>query len=82
MPKKRDKLDHKYNEKLAEIKNNNVERHAGYKNALKLRANIQRFQGNATYDMEFQRLRSATARGHIAHHTHKRVADLKDILGE
>ena len=80
MPKKLDKLDHKYNEKLAKI--SNVERHAGYENALKLRANIQRFQRNATYDMELQRLRGATAQGHIAPHTHKRVADLKNILGK
>ena len=82
MPKKLDKLDHKYNEKLAKIRKNSVERHAGYENALKLRANIQRFQRNATYDMELQRLRDATAQGHIAPHAHKRVADLKNILGK
>ena len=58
MPKKLDKLDHKYNEKLAKIRNS-VERHAGYENTLKLRANIQRFQRNATCDMELQRLRGA-----------------------
>ena len=63
MPKKLDKQDHKYNEKLATIRKSNVERHAGYENALKLRANIQRFQRNATYDMELQRLRGATATG-------------------
>ena len=28
MPKKLDKLDHKYNEKLAKIRKSNVERHA------------------------------------------------------
>ena len=50
MPKKLDKLDHKYNEKLAKIRKSNVERHAGYENALKLRANIQRFQQNATHN--------------------------------
>ena len=82
MPKKLDKLDHKYNEKLARIRKSNVERHARYENTMKLRANIQRFQRNATYDMELQRLRSATAQGHIAPHAHKRVADLKNILGE
>jgi hypothetical protein len=80
MPKKLDKLDHKYNEKLAQIRRSNVERHAGYANTLKLRQNIQRFQRNATYDMELQRLRGAT--GHIAPHAHKRVADLKNILGK
>ena len=74
MPKKLDKSDHKYNEKLAKIRRANVERHAGYENTLKLRQNIQRFQRNATYDMELQRLRGATA--------HKRVADLKNILGK
>ena len=74
MPKKLDKLDHKYNEKLAQIRKSNVERHAGYENTMKLRANIQRFQRNATYDMELQRLRGATA--------HKRVAELKNILAK
>ena len=82
MPKKLDKLDHKYNEKLAKIRRSNVERHAGYENTMKLRANIQRFQRNATYDMELQRLRSATVQGHIAPHAHKRIADLKNILGK
>ena len=82
MPKKLDKLDHKYNEKLAKLRRANVERHAGYENTLKLRANIQRFQRNATYDMELQRLRSATVQGHIAPHAHKRIADLKNILGK
>ena len=32
MPKKLEKLDHKYNEKLAKIRRANVERHAGYEN--------------------------------------------------
>ena len=45
MPKKLDKLDHKYNEKLAQIRRSNIERHAGYENTLKLRQNIQRFHG-------------------------------------
>ena len=76
MPKKLDKLDHKYNEKLAKIRKNNVERHAGYENTLKLRANIQRFQRNATYNMELQR------QGHIPPHAHKRVAELKNILAK
>ena len=58
MPKKLDKLDHKYNEKLAKIRRGNVERHAGYENTLKLRQNIQRFQRNATYDIELQRFSS------------------------
>ena len=80
MPKKLDKLDHKYNEKLAKIRKNHVERHAGYENTLKLRQNIIQFQRNATYDMELQRLRGATVQGHIAPHAHKRVADLKNML--
>ena len=81
MSKKLD-TDHKYTEKLTKIRENNVERHAGYENTLKLRQNIQRFQRNATYDMELQRLRSATVQGHIAPHAHKRIADLKNILGK
>ena len=82
MPKKLDKLDHKYNEKLAKIRRDNVQGHAGYENTLKLRQNIQRFQRNATYDMELQRLRGATVQGHLAPHAHKRMADLKNILGK
>ena len=80
MPKKLEKMDHRYHEKLAKIRKDNVQRHAGYENALKLRQNIQRFQRNATYDMELQRLRGATAQGHIAPHAHKRMADLKNLL--
>ena len=59
-----------------------MDRHAGYENTLKLGANIQRFQRNATYDMELQRLRGAAAQGHIAPHAHKKVAGLKNILGK
>ena len=81
MPKKIG-VDHKYTEKLAKIRKNNVERHAGYENAQLLRRNIIKNQRNATYDMELQRLRGATAQGHIAPHAHKRVADLKNILGK
>ena len=80
MPKKLDKLDHKYNEKLAKNRRDNVQRHTGYENTLKLRQNIQRFQRNATYDMELQRLRGATVQGHLAPHAHKRMADLKNML--
>ena len=79
MPKKPG-TDHRYNEKLAEIRRDNVQRHAGYENALTLRANIQRAQRNATYDMELQRLRGATVQGHLAPHAHKRMADLKFFL--
>ena len=87
MPKKLDKLDHKYNEKLAKIRKSNVERHTGYENTLKLRQNIQRFERNATYDMELQRLRGATVsigigQGHLAPHAHKRIAVLKKILAK
>ena len=76
------KLDHKYTEKLAKIRKASVERHTGYENALKLRQNISRFQRNATYDMELQRLRGATTQGHLAAHANKRVADLKNMLGK
>ena len=79
---KQAKLDHKYAEKLTKIRETNVQRHAGYENALKLRQNIIRFQRNATYDMELQRLKGATAQGHLAAHANKRVADLKNMLGK
>ena len=81
MPKQA-KLDHKYAEKITKIRQTNVQRHAGYENALKLRQNIVRFQRNATYDMELQRLKGATAQGHLAAHANKRVADLKNILSK
>ena len=76
------KLDHKYTEKLAKNRQANVQRHTGYENALKLRQNIIRFQRNATLDMELLRLRGATTQGHLAAHAHKRVADLKNMLGK
>ena len=81
MPKQA-KLDHTYTEKLAKIRQANVQRHTGYENALKLRQNIIRFQRNATYDMALQRLKGATAQGHLAAHANKRVADLKNMLGK
>ena len=81
MPKQA-KLDHKYSEKLTKIRQANVQRHTGYENTLKLRQNIIRFQRNATYDMELQRLKGATAQGHLAAHANKRVADLKNMLGK
>ena len=81
MPKQA-KLDHKYAEKLTKIRQTNVQRHAGYENAWKLRQNIARFQRNATYDMELQRLRGATAQGHLAAHANKRAADLKNMFGK
>ena len=77
---KQTKTDHRYTAKLAEIRQANVQRHAGYENALKLRQNIIRFQRNAAHDMELQRLKGATAQGHLAAHANKRVADLKNIL--
>ena len=76
------KLVHKHTEKLAKIRKNNVLRHAGYENAQLLRRNIQKFQRNATYEMELQRLKSATVQGHLAPHAHKRIADLKNILSK
>ena len=81
MPKKLG-TDHKYTEKLAKIRKTNVLRHAGYENTLALRRNIVRAQRNATYDMELQRLRGATVQGHLAPHAHKRIADLKNLLGK
>ena len=82
MPKKLDKLDHKYNEKLARIRRSNVERHAGYENTLKLKQNIQRAQRNTTYEMELGQLRGTTVQGHLAPHAHKHMADLKNFLGK
>ena len=82
MPKKLEKLDHRYTEKLAKIRKDNVQRHSGYESSPMLRRNIQRFQKNTTYDMELKRLQAATAQGHIAPHAHKRVADLKNLLAK
>ena len=82
MPKKYNALDHKYIEKLARIRKDNVKRHAGYENTLKLRENIKRHQRNATYDMEYERLNSGTTQGHLAAHAHKRKQELRKILGK
>ena len=81
MPKKLG-TDHKYTEKLAKIRKNNVERHTGYANTLALRRNIIKNQRNNTYDMELQRLRSATVQGNLAPHANKRIAYLKNMLGK
>ena len=81
MPKKLG-TDHKYTEKLTKIRKHNVERHAGYENTLALRRNIVRAQRNNTYDMELQRLRSATVQGNLAPHANKRIAYLKNMLGK
>ena len=81
MPKL-EKLDHKYIEKLAQIRKDNAQRHSGYESSQMLRRNILRFQQNTTYDMELKRLQAATAQGHLASHAHKRIADLKNILGK
>ena len=80
MPKKLEKTDHRYNEILARIRRDNVQRHAGYENTQMLRQSIQRAQRNATYEMELARLRAATAQGHLAPHAQKRLDDLKNIL--
>ena len=82
MPKKLRKTDYRYHETLAKIRKDNVQRHTGYENSLKLRANILRHQTNATYDMEHDRLRHATMQGHVSGHAHKRLADLKNLLGK
>ncbi len=79
--KKKKKTDYKHHEKLAAIRVKNVERHAGYENSKMLRENIMRFQRNSTYDMELQRLRGATVQGPLAAHAHKRIVDLKKMLG-
>ena len=81
MPKKLG-TDHRYTEKLSKIRKNNVERNTGYANTLALRRNIIKNQRNNTYDMELQRLRGATVQGHLAAHAHKRIADLKNMLGK
>ena len=82
MPQKLRKTDYRYHAKLAQIRKDNVKRHTGYENSLKLRENIKRYQANATYDMEHDRLRHATLQGHVAGHAHKRLADLKNLLGK
>ena len=82
MPKKLEKIDYRYHEKLAKIRKGNVERHAGFENTKKLRANILRHRQNATYDMEHDKLKHASAQGHLAAHAHKRLADLVKILGK
>ena len=78
---KQAKLDHKYAEKLAKIRRTNVQRHAGYENAMKLRQNIVRFQRNATYDIELQRLKWLLYRA-TWQQANKRAAKLKEILNK
>ena len=83
MPKKlklKNQIDHVYAEKLAKIRQKNVERHSGYENTLKLRQNILKFQRNTQYNNELARLEAAIAQGYLGQHAHQRVENLKNLI--
>ena len=80
MPKRLEKVDRKYLEKLAHIRKTNVQRHAGYLDSQLLRRNILRAQQNNTYVSELGRLQAATVKGPLQPHAEKKLADLKNVV--
>ena len=71
---------HAVNERLATIRRQNVERHAGQEARNLLRANIRRKQANDTFRMERDRLIAATARGPLSQAAERRLHELKEII--
>ncbi len=80
MPKQVKHTDWTAKERLAVIRKQNVERHVGFEAKHKLRQNIARHQANQTHQMEYDRLRAATARGNIHAAAEARMQHLKNIL--
>ena len=67
-------------QRLAHIRAQNVERHAGQMAKNKLRADILKFQNNQTIANERDRLLAASVHGHLAASGEKRLTQLKEIL--
>ena len=74
------KRDYKLKERLAIIRRQNVERHAGYEAKQTLRTNILRHQTNATNQLEYDRLKASTVQGNLAQHAEARIHHLKKVL--
>ena len=74
------KKQHAINERLAIIRRQNVERHAGQEARNLLRANIRRKQANDTFRSERDRLIAASVKGPLAGHAERRLKELKEIL--
>ena len=66
--------------RLAVIRKQNVERHAGYEAKQKLRQNIIRHQVNHTHQLEHDRLKAATVHGNLHAAAEARMQHLKNIL--
>jgi hypothetical protein len=67
-------------ERLAVIRQQNVEHHAGYASKQHLRRNIMRHQINHTHQLELDRLKSATVQGGLHAAAEARVRDLENML--
>jgi len=80
MKKKPKDMSPEMKQKLAHIRSQNVERHAGQVAKNKLHANIRKFQKNQTLSNERDRLLAASVHGHLAASGEKRLAELKEIL--
>ena len=78
LKKKRTSLE--INQRLAIIRKQNLERHAGQEARNILRANILRKQANDTFRMERDRLIAATARGPLSQAAERRLHELKEII--
>ena len=80
MPKQVKHTDWTAKERVAVIRKQNVERNVGFEAKQKLRQNIAWHQVNHTHQMEYDRLKAATARGNIHAAAEARMQHLKNIL--
>ncbi len=70
-------------QRLARIRKQNVERHAGFEAKQKLRANILRHQVRQNEHMELDRLKAATVHGNLHAAAEARMKELaKRLLGK
>ena len=80
MPAKVRHTDWTAKARLAVTRSQNVERHVGYEAKQTLRQSIARHQANHTHQLEYDRLKAATAQGNIHAAALARMEHLKNIL--
>ena len=78
--KKKPTTSHEINKRLAIIRQQNVERHAGQESRNLLRDKIIRHQNNETFRMEKDRLVNAALKGTLGRAGEKRLEHLKEII--
>jgi hypothetical protein len=67
-------------ERMAVIRQQNVEHHASYAGALTLRRNILRHQQNATYQNEIDKLTHGTLNGKLHLAAMERLGELENLV--